>query len=137
MNNNTIIYYTTSINPCVTEKSIRLVCDKWYTTIHDDLTMKTYNARMDTATVSKLVRLYTTAHALRLCGEFLKKHALIVPTCVKRAKVEQNDGPVIKVPENKYASRGKNELCFDKNECECSKSCTRCGTFLYKPMSSK
>ena len=137
VNNNTIIYYTTSINPCVTEKSIRLVCDKWYTTIHNDPTMKTHNTRMDTAAVSKLIRLYTTSAALTLCGKFLEKHTLIVPTYVKRVKFEQNDGLVIKVPKNKYESRGSKESCVDNKNCECSKSCTRCGTFLYKPMSSK
>lgn len=117
--NNKIIYTTKSINACLetNNNKFKKLCKRWYNTIVSDDTLKTYNSRNVTSSISQEIRYYTTYAALNECLEFIKNNKLKVPQFVidrkRKDNITNKNNTHIQIPKNKF-SNGGNGICMNK-----------------------
>jgi nicotinamide mononucleotide (NMN) deamidase PncC len=120
--NNNIIYITKSINSCIDSNYLEFkqTCSKWFNTIIKDPTLKTYNSRSDTASISQEIRYYTTYKALETCIEFIYKFDPIVPDEIlerKRFNEMKINNIHVNIPQNKFNFGGIG-ICKNENYCD-------------------
>jgi nicotinamide mononucleotide (NMN) deamidase PncC len=137
---NEIIYITRSINACLETDlpDFKKLCDQWYNTIKADTTLKTFNPRQVTATVSQEIRYYTAYAALNTCLDFINSNELIVPEFVKERKRNNNNksdntDKHTSIPANKFTEGGVG-ICKNKDICHISGE--RTGTKIFQPNSA-
>lgn len=121
-----IIYLTKSINSCMesNEKEFLEKCQEW---LHLNPNSTTYAPRHKTATISLLIRNFTTYQALKECQNFIKNNTLVAPEFISEQK--KINGIITipcwhnAIPQEKYP-RDIDLICLN-SQCNKSESCMR------------
>ena len=121
---NNIIYITKSINSCIDSNYLEFkkTCSNWFNTITRDPTLKTYNSRSNTASISQEIRYYTTYKAIETCIEFIHAFNPVVPDEIlerKRLDEMKINNIHTNIPDNKFNFGGIG-ICKNDDYCDTS-----------------
>jgi len=128
-----IVYSTKSINSCFDSEEFLNKCQEW---LKLNFVEGVYAPRQKTATISLLIRSFTTYQALKECQEFIKSNELVSPTFISEQKKtnekKMGDCWHTEIPAEKYP-RNIDIICLTSRQqegqrCNISESCKRLDT---------